>query len=192
MPDGSLESRIGTPENIQAYEFLTDFMRAMKGPLPNFADTNLADRSIVFFGEAEIRDGRALPASEARPDDIDFVPIPTYDGRLATTPCWDNGWAIPVGASNPYGAAVLAELITMQYVYDFRANQEINMTQAQLDRYDLIMTQTVAQQRNFPGVAMLAGNGDARDGMPAASIVERFRAQVAEEVRLYNEIYLGR
>jgi hypothetical protein len=78
-----------------------------------------------------------------------------------------------------------------QYSEDFKANQEEFMSEAQLGRYNQMMTKTVAQQRGYPGVNMLAGNGDARGGMPAASVVEMYKTQLAEEVRVYNETYLG-
>jgi len=188
-PDGRMEPRIGSPENIQALEFLTGIMQAV-GTLPHFTDTSIHDRTVVFFPEAEIGNGAWLRATTDRPDDIDFVPIPTFDGRLPITPVWDNGWVIPVGAENPYGGAMLAELIARQHWVYFKDDLQSNLTPEQFDRFNLMMTQTVPQQRPFPGVNMLAGNGQARDGMPAASIVEMFRHQIIEEVRIFNEVYI--
>ena len=127
-----------------------------------------------------------VPTAEESTDEFDFVPLPTYDGRLATTPVWDNGYAMVKGAPNPEGAGVLMAMIGKAKMEAYDAQLKEQYTEEQVERYYTIMSKIVPQQRKYTGVTVNAGEGDARNGVPAQTIVETYKSQLEQQVADYN------
>lgn len=122
-------------------------------------------------------------------EDVSFVPIPTLDGSMATTPVWDNGYAIPNGAKNPLGGAVLAAMILDEYSKGLKAEQELYMTDDEVKLYYDCMENSIPQRKNdglYDGVTMSYGEEEAKAGTPAATIVDTYKNVVASEVEAYN------
>lgn len=61
-----------------------------------------------------------------------------------------------------------------------------NYTEEQVERYYTIMSKIVPQQRKYTGVTVNAGEGDARNGVPAQTIVETYKSQLEQQVADYN------
>lgn len=123
-------------------------------------------------------------------EDISFVPLPTLDGSMATTPVWDNGYAIPNGSKNPLAGAVLAAMILDEYAKGLKAEQEKYMTADEVKLYYDCMSQTIPQRKNndlYEGVTMDYGEAEARQGMPAATIIDTYKNVVKKEVQAYND-----
>ena len=136
------------------------------------------------------RDADNNNAILGRNEDTSFVPIPTLDGSQATTPVWDNGYAIPNGARNPEAGAVLAAMILDEYAKGLHAEQELYMTADELTLYYDCMSKTIPQRKNndlYEGVTMDYGEEEAKAGTPAATIVDTYKSVVEKEVEDYNE-----
>ncbi len=178
---GKLAANIDSEEVKQYYEFLAEFQRINAQAC---AEVNLAGRLHVMYSEAGPSAG--VPTAEESTDEFDFVPLPTYDGRLATTPVWDNGYAMVKGAPNPEGAGVLMAMIGKAKMEAYDAQMREKYTDEQVERYYAIMGKIVPQQRKYTGVTVNAGEGDARNGVPAQTIVETYKTQLEEQVATYN------
>ena len=127
---------------------------------------------------------------EGNNEDVSFVPLPTMDGSMATTPVWDNGYAIPNGARNPQAGAVLAAMILDEYAKGLKEQQETYMTAEEVQLYYDCMTNTIPQRKNndlYEGVTMDYGEAEAREGTPAATIIDTYRNVVKSEVQAYND-----
>lgn len=181
--NGELAVTIDTPETIQWYEFLTEFNK-IDTNTPGNNENWLETRVCVMYSEAGPSAG--LSFDESVTDEFDFVPLPTYDGRLATTPVWDNGYALVNGAPNPEGAAVLMAMIGKAKLDVYEAQLKERYTDEQVERFHLIMSYIVPQRRGYTGVNVGAGERDALDGVPAQTIVETYKAQLEEQVAAYN------
>lgn len=181
IENGKLAVTIDSPENIQWYEFMAEFQRINAVP---GKDASLANRSCVMYSEAGPSAG--VPAAEETTDEFDFVPLPTFDGRLATTPVWDNGYAMVNGAPNPEGAGVLMAMIGKAKMEAYDAQLAEMYTEEQVERYYTIMSKIIPQRRKYTGVDVGAGEGDARNGVPAQTIVETYKTQLEEQVAAYN------
>lgn len=182
VANGELAVTIDTPETIQWYEFLSEFGKIDKN-CPGDGDW-LLNRVCVMYSEAGTDAG--VPAAGASTDEFDFVPLPTYDGRLATSPVWDNGYALVNGAPNPEGAGVLMAMIGKAKMEAYDAQLKARYTEEQVERYYTIMSKIMPQRRGYTGVNVGAGEGDALNGMPAQTIVETYKTQVEEQVAAYN------
>lgn len=180
--NGELAVAIDSPETIQWYEFLTAFNKT-NNSCPGDADW-LLNRTCVMYSEAGPSAG--VPSADLTTDEFDFVPLPTYDGRLATTPVWDNGYALVNGAPNPEGAAVLMAMIGKAKMEAYDTQLAEQYTPEQVERYYTIMSKIVPQRRSYTGVNVGAGEGDALDGVPAQTIVETYKTQLEEQVATYN------
>ncbi len=178
---GKLAANIDAEEVKQYYEFLAEFQRINAQAC---AEVNLAGRLHVMYSEAGPSAG--VPTAEESTDEFDFVPLPTYDGRLATTPVWDNGYAMVKGAPNPEGAGVLMAMIGKAKMEAYDAQLREKYTEEQVERYYTIMSKIVPQQRKYTGVTVNAGEGDARNGVPAQTIVETYKSQLEQQVADYN------
>ena len=122
-------------------------------------------------------------------EDVGFVPIPTLDGSMASTPVWDNGYAIPNGAKNPLGGAVLAAMILDEYAKGLREEQALYMTEDEIKLYYDCMAKSIPQRKNdnlYEGVTMSYGEEEAKQGTPAATIIDTYKNVVASEVEAYN------
>ena len=131
-------------------------------------------------------DGNILGNNE----DTSFVPLPTMDGSMASTPVWDKGYAIPEGAGNPLGGAVLAAMILDEYAKGLKAEQEQYMTADELKLYYECMAKTIPQRKNddlYEGVTMSYGEEEAKAGTPAATIIDTYKDVVKNEVQAYND-----
>lgn len=180
--NGELAVDIDSEECKQYFAFLTEF---------NKIDTNcpgdgnwLETRMCVMFSEAGPSAGLS---GEATTDEFDFVPIPTYNGSLATTPVWDNGYAIVNGAPNPEGAAVLASMICEAKADNYETDLQTKYNEEQIERYYTIMEKIVPQRRKYTDVNVGAGEAEALEGTPAQTIIETYKSQLESEVAAYNE-----
>lgn len=178
---GKLAVTIDSEECIQWYEFLAEFQRINAVAT---SEVNLAGRGHIMYSEAGPSAG--VPSAEETTDEFDFVPLPTYDGRLATTPVWDNGYAMVNGAPNPEGAGVLMAMIGKAKMEAYDAQLKEQYTDEQVERYYTIMSKIIPQRRKYTGVDVGAGEGDARNGVPAQTIVETYKTQLEEQVATYN------
>lgn len=178
---GKLAVTIDSEECIQWYEFLAEFQRINAVAT---SEVNLAGRGHIMYSEAGPSAG--VPSADETTDEFDFVPLPTYDGRLATTPVWDNGYAMVNGAPNPEGAGVLMAMIGKAKMEAYDAQLKEQYTDEQVERYYTIMSKIMPQRRKYTGVDVGAGEGDARNGVPAQTIVETYKTQLEEQVATYN------
>lgn len=186
--NGELAASIDTKEMIQYYEFLTAYNAIPSVREGCDTDGNWLERRVcAMMSEANIASW--LPGGEGYEgsDTFDFVPLPTFDGRQATTPVWDNGFALSASATNPEGAAVLASMIC-QYAMDSSEETLAKLcSEEQLKRIDTIMTKIIPQRRNYAGVSAGAGEGEAMDGTPAQTVIETYKTQLEGEVKAYND-----
>lgn len=182
---GKLAVTIDTEETIQWYEFTTKFQSIIDNATSDCpADSTLTNRGCVMYSEAGPSAG--VPSAEESTDEFDFVPLPTYDGRLATTPVWDNGYAMVKGAPNPEGAGVLMAMIGKAKMEAYDAQLAEQYTEEQVERYYTIMSKIIPQRRKYTGVTVDAGEKEARSGVPAQTIVETYKTQLEEQVATYN------
>lgn len=179
--DGKLAVGIDSEECMQWFEFLNGFGQ-IDTSCPGDSGW-LEARQCAMFSEAG--PGAGLANDGTSTDDFDFVPLPTYDGRQATTPVWDNGYAMVNGAPNPEGAAVLASMICKAKMDNYEAELQSKYTAEQIARYNSIMEKIVPQRRNYANVSNV-GEGEALDGSPAQTIVETYKSQLEAEVEAYN------
>lgn len=179
--DGKLAVGIDTQECMQWFDFLNEFGK-IDTSCPGDSGW-LETRQCVMFSEAGPSAGLSEDATTT--DEFDFVPLPTYDGRQATTPVWDNGYAMVNGAPNPEGAAVLASMICKAKMDNYEEDLKSKYTTEQIDRYHSIMEKIIPQRRDYANVSNV-GEGDALDGSPAQTIVETYKSQLEAEVEAYN------
>jgi len=185
--NGELAVSIDSEQMIQYFEFLTAYNAVPSAREGCDTDGNWLERRVcAMMSEANI--AAWLPGGEGYEgsDTFDFVPLPTYDGRQATTPVWDNGFALSASAVNPEGAAVLASMIC-QYAMDASSETLSKLcNEEQMKRIDTIMTKIIPQRRNYAGVSAGAGEGEALDGTPAQTVIETYKSQLEGEVAAYN------
>lgn len=181
--DGTLQACIDSEEMRQFYEFLNTF-GTINTKCPGDSGW-LEQRLCVMFSEAGPSAGLNRDGSST--DEFDFVPLPTYDGRLATTPVWDNGYAMVNGAPNPEGAAVLMTMIGLAKLEAYDAQLAEQYTPEQVERYLTIMEKIVPQRRKYTGVKIEAGESEALKGEPAQTIIETYKSQIEGEVAAYND-----
>ncbi len=187
--NGLLESNYDTPIMREYFDFVRRLQRIQSRSATNdgwlgaggvmYSEAGLAQIGLVDGDGGKVAD-----------PNHDFVPIPSEDGSLPTTPVWDTALVIPNGSRNPQGAAVLAAMI--MEVKERRVNEEnIKIyTPEQLARYDLMMTSIVPQRKGndvYTGVTMDYGDGEALGGSPAATIIETYRGVVSSEVASFNK-----
>lgn len=181
--DGTLQACIDSEEMRQFLEFLNTF-GTINTKCPGDSGW-LEQRLCVMFSEAGPSAGLNRDGSST--DEFDFVPLPTYDGRLATTPVWDNGYAMVNGAPNPEGAAVLMTMIGQAKLEAYDAQLAEQYTPEQVERYLTIMEKIVPQRRTYTGVTIAAGESEALKGEPAQTIIETYKSQIEGEVEAYNK-----
>lgn len=179
--DGKLAVGIDSEECMQWYEFLNGFGQ-IDTKCPGDGGW-LETRQCVMFSEAGPSAG--LSADGTSTDEFDFVPLPTYDGRQATTPVWDNGYAMVNGAPNPEGAAVLASMICKAKLDNYETELKSKYTDEQIARYYSVMENIIPQRREYTGVSNV-GEGEAMEGAPAQTIIETYKSQLEAEVAAYN------
>ena len=191
--DGKLAVGIDSEEVVQYYTFLNTF-GTINTSCPGDSGW-LESRACVMFSEAGPSAG--LSEDYTGSDEFDFVPLPTYDGRLATTPVWDNGYAMVAGAPNPEGAAVLASMICQKTMEAYDATLAAKYDEEQIARYRTIMEKIVPQRRNAncyqyngQNVTVGAGEGEALKGEPAQTVIETYQKQLENEVAAYN-LFIG-
>lgn len=180
--NGELAVNIDSEQTIQWYEFLAEFGK-INTSCPGDSGW-LESRACVMFSEAGPSAG--ISADTTSTDEFDFVPLPTFDGRLATTPVWDNGYAMVNGAPNAKGAAVLMSMIGKAKLDAYDVVLKEKYTEEQVERYYAIMSKIMPQRRNYSGVSVGAGESDALKGMPAQTIIETYKSQLDEQVAAYN------
>lgn len=192
--DGKLAVGIDSEEVVQYYTFLNTF-GTINTKCPG--DSGWFESRACVMASLAGPDAEKVGADYTGSDVFDFAPMPTYDGRLATTPVWDNGYAIVEGAPNPEGAAVLASMICQKYKESKDASLEAKYDEAQLARYKTIMEKIVPQRRNancylYNGqtVTMGAGEKEALEGVPAQTVIETYKKQLENEVAAYN-LFIG-
>lgn len=187
--NGLLESNFDTPVMREYFDFVRKLQRIQsRSPVNN----GWLDGGGVMYSEAGLAQIGLIDGDDgkiANPEH-DFVPIPSIDGSLPTTPVWDTGLVIPNGSKNPQGAAVLAAMI--MEVKERRINEEnVKMyTPEQLQRYDLMMTSIIPQRKSndiYTGVTMSYGDSEAMAGSPAATIIETYRNVLDGEVKEFNK-----
>ena len=86
--------------------------------------------------------------------------------------------------------AVLAVMILDEYSKGLRAQQEQYLTEDELTLYYDCMANSVAQRKNsdlYEGVTMDYGEEEAKQGTPAATIVDTYKDVVKNEVKAYND-----
>ena len=181
--DGTLGVGIDSEKNVQYLDFLNDFGQIQKSNAPGDSGW-LENRVSAMFSEAGPSAG--ISADYAGNDEFDFVPLPTADGSLATTPVWDNGYALCNGAPNPEGAGILGTMIAKAKMESYDAQLAEKYSVEQVERYKTIMASTVPQRREYPEVSNNVGEGDALEGMPAQTIIETYKSQLDGEVEAYN------
>lgn len=121
--------------------------------------------------------------------DMGLITIPTLDGSAASTPVWDYGYAIPTGAANPQAGAVLGAMI-LEARKDIQLSEyQSYMRQDELDVYYGAMENIIPQRKNnniYEGVTMSYGESEAKEGTPAATIIETYKSVVEGEIAAYN------
>lgn len=196
--NGSLKSNWDNENMLKYFEFVTNLetiqARAVneEGNVYNDGWLGIGAMYIEAINQEHLanRDADNNNAILGRNEDTSFVPIPTLDGSQATTPVWDNGYAIPNGARNPEAGAVLAAMILDEYAKGLHAEQELYMTADELTLYYDCMSKTIPQRKNndlYEGVTMDYGEEEAKAGTPAATIVDTYKSVVEKEVEDYNE-----
>lgn len=193
--DGYLAADWDNEKMLKYFEFITKLQeiqsRAKNADGEVFNDGWLGDGAMYMeaINQNQLAnlddDGNILGNNE----DVSFVPLPTIDGSTAKTPVWDNGYAIPNGAPNPEGGAVLAAMIMDEYAKSLKENQKLYMTDEEIELYYDCMDHGVPARKNngvYEGVTMNYGEAEAKEGTPAATIVDTYKDVVAGEVEAYN------
>lgn len=188
--DGYLESNFDTDVMREYFKFVTKLQKIQSRSASNdgwlgAGGIMYSEAGLSIIGLVDTEDGGSI----ADPDH-DFVPLPSLDGSLPTTPVWDTGLCIPNGSKNPQGAAVLAAMIMETKNRRVNEENEKIYTPEQLARYELMMSSIVPQRKNndiYTGVTMSYGDSEALAGSPAATIIETYRNVVAAEVEAFNK-----
>ncbi len=186
--NGFLKSNWEDENMLKYFEFVTSLesIQARAESNDGWLGTGAMYIETVAWEMANIAEDGTVSNNE----DVSFVPLPTIDGSMARTPVWDNGYAIPNGARNPLGGAVLAAMILDEYSKGLRAQQEQYLTEDELTLYYDCMANSVAQRKNsdlYEGVTMDYGEEEAKQGTPAATIVDTYKDVVKNEVKAYND-----
>lgn len=177
--DGKLAVSIDSAECMQWYDFLNRF-GTINTKCPGDSDW-LETRLCVMYTAA----GPSAQLDKTT-DEFDFVPLPTYDGRQATTPVWDNGYALVNGAPNPEGAAVLASMICQVKLDNYETELKAKYDDVQIARYNSVMEKIVPQRREYTDIDELTSEREAVGGTPAQTIVESHKSRLEAEVEAYN------
>ncbi len=191
LGNGLLQSNFDTPVMRQYFDFVRKLQRIQSRSATNdgwlgAGGVMYSEAGLAQIGLVDTEDGKKADPNH------DFVPIPSIDGSLPTTPVWDTALVIPNGSRNPQGAAVLAAMI--METKERRVNEEnVKMyTPEQLARYDEMMTSIVPQRKGndvYTGVTTNYGDGEALNGSPPATIIETYRDVVDSEVAAFNKIF---
>lgn len=197
--NGFLQSNWDDENMLKYFEFITK-LEAIQARATNeegnvFNDGWLGSKGAMYIEAINQehlanRDADNNNAILGRNEDTSFVPLPTIDGSKGTTPVWDNGYAIPNGARNPQAGAVLAAMILDEYAKGLKAEQELYMTAEELQLYYDCMANSIPQRKNndlYEGVTMDYGETEAREGTPAATIIDTYKNVVKSEVQAYND-----
>lgn len=187
--NGILESNFDTPIMRDYFKFIRDLQRIQSRAGSNdgwlgAGGIMYSEAGLAQMGLKDAEDGKVVE------DDRDFVPLPTIDGSMATTPVWDTALCIPNGSKNPQGAAVLAAMI--METKERRVNEDnVKIYKPeQLARYEKMMTSIIPQRKAndvYTGVTMGYGDGEALAGSPAATIIETYRGVIKGEVEAFNK-----
>lgn len=189
--NGFLQANFETDMMSKYFEFVTAVEAVQKRSTENNGWLGGAG---AMYNEAGIE--MVLSAiTEEQPEqtlveNLDFVPLPTYDGAPGKTPVWDTGLAIPKGSSNPMGGAVLAAMIMKAKADNYSTFLDEKFTKEQVARYNQMMADIIPQRKNdllFEGVTLSYGDQEAKDGTPAATIIDTYKNVVKTEVQNYNE-----
>lgn len=182
LADGKLAVGIDSPECMQWFDFLNRY-GTIDTKCPGDGDW-LEQRLCVIY----IAAGPSADLNKST-DEFDFVTMPTYDGRQATTPVWDNGYALATGAPNPEGASVLATMICQIALENYESNllAKYDNDPEKVARYNSAMEKTIPQARTYEGVDAMTSNRDATGGKPAQTVVEEHKSRLEAEVAAYNE-----
>lgn len=196
--NGFLQSNWEDENLLKYFEFITNLetiqarAKNAEGNVFNDGWLGIGAMYIEAINQEQLaeRDAENNNAILGKAKDVSFVPIPTLDGSQATTPVWDNGYAIPNGARNPLGGAVLAAMILDEYSKGLKAEQELYMTEDEIKLYYDCMSKTIPQRKNndlYEGVTMDYGEAEAKEGTPAATIIDTYKNVVKSEVQAYND-----
>ena len=196
--NGFLQSNWDDENLLKYFEFVTNLeniqARAIndEGNVYNDGWLGIGAMYIEAINQEQLanRDAENNNAILGKNEDVSFVPLPTVDGSMATTPVWDNGYAIPNGARNPLAGAVLAAMILDEYAKGLKAEQELYMTAEEVQLYYDCMSNTIPQRKNndlYEGVTQDYGEAEAKEGTPAATIIDTYRNVVKNEVQSYND-----
>lgn len=187
--NGFIQVNYDTEIMPKYYDFITAIETIQKRAATNDGWLNGAG---AMYNEAGIE--MMLFTDEAgvttRIENLDFVPIPTVDGAAGKTPVWDTGLAIPKGSSNPLGGAVLAAMIMKAKSDNYKTYIETYFSADQIARYNDMMANIIPQRKNdllFEGVTLSYGETEAKEGTPAATIMDTYRNVIKTEVQNYNE-----
>ena len=196
--NGFLQSNWEDEKLLKYFEFITNLetiqarAKNAEGNVFNDGWLGIGAMYIEAINQEQLaeRDADNNNAILGKAEDVSFVPIPTLDGSQATTPVWDNGYAIPNGARNPLGGAVLAAMILDEYSKGLKAEQALYMTEDEVKLYYDCMSKTIPQRKNndlYEGVTMDYGEAEAKEGTPAATIIDTYKNVVKSEVQAYND-----
>ena len=196
--NGFLQSNWDDENLLKYFEFVTNLeniqARAIndEGNVYNDGWLGIGAMYIEAINQEQLanRDAENNNTILGKNEDVSFVPLPTVDGSMATTPVWDNGYAIPNGARNPLAGAVLAAMILDEYAKGLKAEQELYMTAEEVQLYYDCMSNTIPQRKNndlYEGVTQDYGEAEAKEGTPAATIIDTYRNVVKNEVQSYND-----
>lgn len=194
--NGFLQSNWDDENLLKYFEFITNLetiqARAVneEGNVYNDGWIGIGGMYIEAINHEQLANRDENGAILGNNEDVSFVPLPTMDGSKATTPVWDNGYAIPNGARNPQAGAVLAAMILDEYSKGLKAQQETYMTAEEVELYYECMSNTIPQRKNndlYEGVTMDYGEAEAKEGTPAATIIDTYKNVVKSEVQAYND-----
>lgn len=188
--NGFLKSNWGDENMLKYFEFITKLEGIQARAEGNNGWLGIGAMYIEAINHEQLANRDENGVILGNNEDTSFVPLPTMDGSMATTPVWDNGYAIPNGSKNPLAGAVLASMILDEYAKGLRAEQEIYMTPEEITLYYECMGKSIAQRKNndlYEGVMMDYGEAEAKEGTPAATIVDTYKNVVKNEVQAYND-----
>ncbi len=195
--NGLLKSNWDDPKMLDYYKFVNELQAIQNRSLDadgKVVNNGWMDEAGAMYIEAPVVDQLIKGDDEGNiignKEHIDFVCHPTIDGSLPTTPVWDNGYAIPTGAKNPLGGAILGAMILDEINKGYREDLAGYMTEEQIERYYYYMTSIVPQRKNnnvFYGITTDLGESEAKEGENPATIMEKYKDVGAGQVKLYND-----